>query len=125
MRSALVVALGLGLGIVTAAGPADAELRAKFELFVDDVDASTRFYQGLGFRVAHVKPSDGYTTLERDGVVVALSPLPRWLPPLRWLGFLSLPPLGTEIVFYPDDLEALHESLSRAGRDPAPAVGAA
>ncbi|HKJ24124.1 MAG TPA: VOC family protein [Myxococcota bacterium] len=114
--AALPLALGLALG--AAPGAARAEWRAKFELFVDDVEASTRFYETLGFRVAHVKPSDRYTTMERDGVVVALSPLPRWLPPLRWLGFLRLPPLGTEIVLYPDDLETLRASLVRAGYSP-------
>lgn len=115
----LVLAVGLGLGVVTPAGSAAGELHAKFEIFVDDVAVSTRFYEALGFRVAHVKPPNGYTTMERDGVVVALSPLPRWLPPLRWLGFLRLPPLGTEIVFYPGEaLETLHDALARAGLAP-------
>ena len=103
--------------LVTAALPASAELRAKFELFVDDVAASTRFYESLGFQVAHFKESDGYTTMEQDGVVVALSPLPRWLP-LRWLGFLRLPPFGTEIVLYPDSLEGTREALEGAGYSP-------
>jgi len=113
-----VLPLAVVLALGAAPDVAQAEWRAKFELFVDDVEASTRFYEGLGFRVAHVKPSDDYTTMERDGVVVALSPLPRWLPPLRWLGFLRLPPLGTEIVLYPDDLETLHAALTRAGFEP-------
>lgn len=110
-------ALALGLLLTSLATPAAAELRAKFELFVDDVAKSTRFYETLGFTVAAYKASDAYTTMERDGVVVALSPLPRWLP-LRFLGFLRLPPLGTEIVLYPDDLEAARETLRAAGYTP-------
>jgi catechol 2,3-dioxygenase-like lactoylglutathione lyase family enzyme len=109
--------VALALLLALAAAPAGAALRAKFELFVNDVDASTRFYETLGFRMAHRKETDGYTTLERDGVVVALSPLPRWLP-LRWLGFLRLPPLGTEIVLYPDDLEAARAALLDGGWAP-------
>ena len=107
----------LGVVLVTTDAPVSAELKAKFELFVDDVVASTRFYETLGFHVAHFKESDGYTTLEQDGVVVALSPLPRWLP-LRWLGFLRFPPFGTEIVFYPDGLEEARQTLVRAGYSP-------
>ena len=109
---ALVLALALQAPALAAAG-----LEAKFELFVDDVAESTRFYHTIGFRVAHVKEADGYTTLERDGVVVALSPLPRWLP-MRLLGFLRLPPLGTEIVFYPESLEQTRERLAAAGYAP-------
>lgn len=99
------------------AGVAQAELRAKFELFVDDVERSTRFYEVLGFEVAHRKASDGYTTLRNGDVVVALSPLPGWLP-LSWLGFLRLPPIGTEIVFYPDSLAEAREALAKAGHAP-------
>jgi lactoylglutathione lyase len=110
--------LALGLALAGLAAPiAGGELRAKFELFVDDVAASTRFYETLGFRVAHYKESDAYTTMERDSVVVALSPLPRWLP-MRFLGFLRLPPIGTELVFYPPDLERARAALDAAGYRP-------
>ncbi len=109
--------LALGLLLVSLAAPATAGLRAKFELFVDDVAASTRFYETLGFTVAHVKKSDAYTTMERDGVVVALSPLPRWLP-MRFLGFLRLPPIGTELVFYPESLEEARAAFDAAGFEP-------
>ena len=85
----LVVAIVLGILAMAWADPAGAALRAKFELFVHDVDASVRFYEALGFTVAHRKPSDGYTTLQQGDVVVALSPLPRWLP-IHWLGFLPV-----------------------------------
>jgi catechol 2,3-dioxygenase-like lactoylglutathione lyase family enzyme len=91
---------------------------SKFELFVTDVGRSIRFYEALGFRIAHAKP-DGYTTMQSRGAVVALSPVPSWLP-LRWLGFLRNPPLGTEIVLYTDDLEQVRSSLEAAGHSPGP-----
>lgn len=100
-------------------GGAEAPIVAsKFELFVTDVEASKRFYATLGFAVAHEKP-DGYTTLRSGKTVVALSPVPSWLP-LRWLGFLRYPPIGTEIVLYTDRLEALRDALVAAGYDPGP-----
>ena len=40
--------------------------------------------------------------------------------PLRWLGFLRYPPLGTEIVFYTDRLESLRAALEAAGYEPGP-----
>jgi lactoylglutathione lyase len=89
---------------------------SKFELFVTDVEESTRFYTALGFAIAHQQPG-GYTTLACGSTVVALSPVPGWLP-LRWLGFLRHPPLGTEIVFYSDRLDELHSELEEAGYDP-------
>jgi len=109
--------LVLALAVLSLPLAAGAGLAAKFELFVDDVAASTRFYETLGFRVVHLKAADGYTTLELDGVVVALSPLPGWLP-MRFLAFLRLPPLGTEIVFYPESLERTREQLRAAGYHP-------
>ncbi|MBW2314004.1 MAG: hypothetical protein JRH10_07415 [Deltaproteobacteria bacterium] len=116
--------LALGLLLVSLAVPATAGLLAKFELFVDNVAASTRFYETLarfyetlGFTIAHFKESDAYTTMEHDGVVVALSPLPRWLP-MRFLGFLRLPPIGTELVFYPESLEDAHQAFEAAGYEP-------
>lgn len=89
---------------------------AKFELFVADAAASTAFYETLGFEVFHRK-ADGYTTLRSGSTVVALSPLPGWLP-LWLLGFLRRPPLGTELVFYTDALEAARAALVDAGYDP-------
>ncbi|NNL64921.1 MAG: hypothetical protein HKP30_01635, partial [Myxococcales bacterium] len=113
----LAVAIVLGLLAMAWVDPAGAALRAKFERFVHDVDESARFYETLGFTVAHRKPSDGYTTLRSGDVVVALSPLPRWLP-VHWLGFLRLPPFGTEIVFYPDSLADARAALVEAGYRP-------
>jgi lactoylglutathione lyase len=93
-------------------------VEAKFELFVTDAADSIRFYEALGFSVAHAKP-DGYATLRSGATVVSLSPVDWWLP-LRWVGVLRRPPLGTEIVFYTDRLESLHEELVSAGYAPGP-----
>jgi catechol 2,3-dioxygenase-like lactoylglutathione lyase family enzyme len=93
-------------------------MRSKFELFVGDPGSSARFYAALGFAAVHRK-EDGYTTLRNGEVVIALSPLPSWLP-LRWLGFLRRPPLGTEIVLYPDRIEERHAELASAGYAPGP-----
>lgn len=91
---------------------------AKFELFVSQPEEALRFYRDLGFQVAQRK-SDGYTTLRSGSTVIALSPIPWWLP-LRWLGFLRHPPLGTEIVLYTGQLEALRGGLEAAGWEPGP-----
>lgn len=91
-------------------------LESKFELFVHDSVESAAFYEVLGFAVVHRK-SYGYTTLRSGSTVVALSPLPSWLP-IHWFGFLRHPPLGTEIVFYTRRLEALRDVLIRAGYAP-------
>jgi len=93
-------------------------IESKFELFVTNVRESVRFYTTLGFAVAHQK-ADGYTTLKSGSTVVALSPVPWWLP-LRWLGFLRRPPLGTEIVFYVNRLEEVRTLLDAAGYQPGP-----
>ena len=91
---------------------------SKFELFVTDVEQSVRFYEALGFRIAHAKP-DGYTTMQSNSTVVALSPVASWLP-LRWLSVLRSPPLGTEIVLYTDRLEQARSSVEAAGNSPGP-----
>ena len=91
-------------------------IESKFELFVTDVDRSITFYTTLGFVVAHRKPY-GYTTLRKGSTVVALSPVSGWLP-LRWLGFLRHPPIGTEIVLYSDRLQEIRSALEERGYDP-------
>ena len=119
MRALQTIALSLALSVGTlgAAPRSFATIsESKFELFVTDVEESTRFYTTLGFVVAHRKP-DGYTTLKNGSTVVALSPVPSWLP-LRWLGFLRRPPLGTEIVFYTARLKELRAALDAAGYTP-------
>jgi len=115
--SAIALGLLLMAGAIGAAPSSDPTIReSKFELFVTNVEESARFYTTLGFVVAHKKPG-GYTTLENGSTVVALSPVPSWLP-LRWLGFLRHPPLGTEIVFYSTRLEELRSALTTAGYSP-------
>jgi catechol 2,3-dioxygenase-like lactoylglutathione lyase family enzyme len=89
---------------------------SKFELFVTDTAESIRFYERLGFSVAHAKP-DGYSTLRSGNTVIALSPVPRWLP-LRLVGFLRYPPIGTEIVLYSHRLDQLQQELVAAGYAP-------
>ena len=113
----LVVAL-LAIGPLLHASPSIVE--SKFELFATDVDESVRFYATLGFAVAHRK-ADGYTTLRNGSTVVALSPVPSWLP-LRWFAFLRHPPLGTEIVLYSDRLEECRSALDSAGYAPSEIV---
>ena len=109
--------LTLALPSVSASEPSRVA-RSKFELFVTNVEESRRFYTTLGFVVAHEK-TDGYTTLTRGSAVVALSPVPFWLP-LRWVRFLRHPPLGTEMVLYTDRLQELRSSLEAAGYSPGP-----
>lgn len=112
-RFLLAIAL-LACGSVVHAAPLIID--SKFELFVTDVEESLRFYTTLGFTVAHRK-EDGYTTLQSGTTVVALCPVPSWLP-LRWVPFLRHPPLGTEIVLYSDRLEEVRSALESAGYEP-------
>jgi catechol 2,3-dioxygenase-like lactoylglutathione lyase family enzyme len=118
LRVHWIVTLGLALATSPASSSAPSVVESKFELFVTDVDESIRFYRTLGFEVAHQKP-DGYATLTCGSTVVALAPLPGWLP-LYWLGFLRRPPLGTEIVFYSSGLEEARAALEAAGYEPGP-----
>jgi catechol 2,3-dioxygenase-like lactoylglutathione lyase family enzyme len=91
-------------------------LDSKFELFVSDATDSASFYRVLGFEIVQAKPY-GYTTLRSGATIVALSPLPWWLP-VHWLGFLRHPPIGTEIVFYTGQLEQSRAALLRSGYSP-------
>ena len=113
LRASLPILLGLFVmvpGSLVIASPTVVD--SKFELFVSDPEESIRFYTSLGLEVAQQKP-DGYTTLTNGPAVVALSPISKWLP-LRWLGFLRRPPIGTEIVLYSDRLEELGAALGAA-----------
>lgn len=118
MRVLSIVALAVPLLASEAPATTPSIVESKFELFVADVAESIRFYRTLGFEVAHQKP-DGYATLTCGPTVVALAPLPGWLP-LHWLGFLRRPPLGTEIVFYSSALEEARAALEAAGYEPGP-----
>ena len=91
-------------------------MQSKFELFVTNPNKSATFYTALGFEIVHQK-NDGYTTLRNGNAIIALSPIPYFLP-LHWLGFLRYPPLGTEIVLYTNNLEELHSNLKVAGYNP-------
>ena len=91
-------------------------IESKLELFTSDPDRSAAFYSVLGFAVVDRKPS-GYTTLRQGSTVIALSPIPWWLP-VGWLGFLRYPPIGTEIVLYTTQLEHSRTALSEAGYSP-------
>jgi len=101
-----------------AASSAGEIVDSKFELFVTDPGEAVRFYEVLGFTTAHAK-RDGYTTLRSGSTIVALSPVPWWLP-LRVVAFLRRPPIGTEIVLYTERLEHLHDQTSAAGYAPGP-----
>lgn len=121
MRTIWSSCLALALVTTTAASIAVADRampvrESKFELFVRDAAASSAFYARLGFSVVHAK-ADGYTTLKSGSTVIALSPLPSWLP-MHWIGFLRYPPLGTEIVLYVTNLETSRATLEQAGYSP-------
>jgi catechol 2,3-dioxygenase-like lactoylglutathione lyase family enzyme len=103
-----------------AADAADAILDTKFELFVTDPDESIAFYAVLGFEIAH-RQSYGYTTLRNGRAVIALSPVPWWLP-LRLASWLRYPPLGTELVFYVADPDSAHAALEGVGHQPGPLI---
>lgn len=93
---------------------------SKFELFVTDDAASTRFYTTLGFTIVQ-RNADGYTTLRSGPVIIALSPVSSWLP-LSWFHALRRPPLGTEIVLYTSQLDSARERLAANGYAPGPIV---
>ncbi len=112
----LVLCLVSPVRSLALAAEGEARIESKFELFISDVEESVAFYQILGFEVAHQK-SYGYTTLRKNATVIALSPLPGWLP-VHWLGFLRYPPIGTEIVLYTNELERLHAAMTDAGHGP-------
>jgi lactoylglutathione lyase len=82
-------------------------LRARFELFVVDVDATMRFYEDvLGF--TSTTSESGYVALRNGTVAIGVGLLAR-LPvdhPFRTRWPSSAPPgLGVEIVLEVDDLD--------------------
>jgi catechol 2,3-dioxygenase-like lactoylglutathione lyase family enzyme len=101
----------------TAVGAAPPVIESKFELFVTNVEESVRFYTTLGFEIARQKP-DGYTTLKSGSTVVALSPVPSWLP-LRWFGFLPTTNRDRDRLLV-NRLEELRAALDTAGYNPGP-----
>lgn len=123
MRERAAPLAALALALCALAAPASATptvVDSKFELYVSDLPASVAFYGSLGFTVV-LEEADGYTALRSGPAVVALKPVPGWLP-LDWLGFLRRPPVGSEVVLYTDRLESLREALLAAGHAPGPIV---
>jgi lactoylglutathione lyase len=113
------IAVLLAVGCESAAAAGDAVppvVASKFEFFVHDVADSRKFYAALGFSVAHMK-TDGYSTLTSGSTVIALTPLPWWLP-VHWFGFLRYPPVGTEVVLYSAHLESSKAALKERGYSP-------
>lgn len=118
-RFALFALCWLGAALVAHGATASGQIiDSKFELFVTDAGESARFYEALGFSLTHAK-ADGYSTLRSGSTVVALSPVPWWLP-LRMVAFLRHPPIGTEIVLYTDRLDQLRAATIAAGYAPGP-----
>jgi lactoylglutathione lyase len=114
---AVFLTMLLAIAAIAAAADDDGTVvQSKFELFVADAEVSARFYTALGFTIVQTNP-DGYTTLRSGPAIIALSPVSTWLP-LRWFGFLRHPPLGTEIVLYTRQLQALRERLVESGYAP-------
>ena len=111
----LLLAVAMG-PVVGAEDSPRIVLESKFELFVNDPVESAAFYEVLGLVVAHAKPY-GYTTLRSGSTVIALSPVPWWLP-VHWLGFLRYPPIGTEIVLYTGQLDRTRDSFLQKGYSP-------
>lgn len=74
IRASLAFALLLavdGAPLPAHAGSATI-VESKFELFVSDVEASVRFYETLGFRVAD-RQGSGHTTRVSEGSAVPAS----------------------------------------------------
>lgn len=116
-KTLALLLITLAVGPVAAGEDAPPTIIAsKFEFFVSDPHKSAAFYAVLGIAVTHRKAS-GYTTLQSGSTVIALSPVPWWLP-VSWLGFLRYPPIGTEIVLYTTRLEYCRAAFSKAGYSP-------
>ena len=116
LRRAFLMMLLASVAGLAAADDDVTVVQSKFELFVADAEVSARFYTTLGFTIVQTNP-DGYTTLQSGPAIIALSPVSTWLP-LGWFRFLRHPPLGTEIVLYTRQLQALRERLVESGYAP-------
>src|SRR3954451_19893631 len=92
-------------------------MRLRVELFVADLDVSTRFYcDVLGFST--VRSETGYRSLQRGTIVLGLSPetaAPRGVGASRGRGL----ELVLEIAGGPAAVDALHRQIVEAGVDPA------
>lgn len=91
----------------------------RIELFVDDVDASIRFYTGaLGFRLVRREPD--YASLDRGGAVLGLAPTAKLPadgegPGFTRAGLAGRRGAGVELVLEVEDVDAALEAVGRAG----------
>jgi len=97
-------------------------MRFRIELFVDDIDASIRFYErALGFRL--VRREADYASLERAGAVLGLGSIAKLPADAPGPGFTrarlaGVRGAGVEIVLEVDDVDAALEAVQRAGYRP-------
>lgn len=94
-------------------------MRFRLELFVDDVEISTRFYvDGLGFVVE--RRESGYAHLRRGDAELGLAAMARLPERGPGPGFTRerlavARGTGVEIVLEVDDLEGMAQAVARAG----------
>jgi lactoylglutathione lyase len=91
----------------------------RIELFVDDIDASIRFYEGaLGFRL--VRREADYASLERGQAVLGLGAIAKLPATGEGPGFTrarlaGVRGAGVEIVLEVGDVDAALRAVERAG----------
>ena len=91
-------------------------VRARFELFVSDVERSVTFYQDvLGFTA--VRRAGGYIVLQEGGVLIGLEsadalPVDHYIR--RQSHFGEPRGLGVEIVLECEDIDGLYERVKTA-----------
>jgi lactoylglutathione lyase len=91
----------------------------RIELFVDDLDASIRFYErALGFRVVRIEADDA--SVERGGAVLGLGAVAKLPADGKGPGFTrtwlaAVRGAGVEIVLEVPDVDAAWQTLERAG----------
>jgi lactoylglutathione lyase len=94
-------------------------MRFRIELFVDDVDASIRFYENaLGLRL--VRRESDYASLERGGALLglgAIATLPAYghWPGFTRAGLAGARGAGVEIVLEVPDVDAALQAVEQAG----------
>jgi lactoylglutathione lyase len=94
-------------------------MRLRIELFVEDLDASIRFYEGaLGFRL--VRWEADYASLERGGAVLGLGSIAKLAADGPGPGFTrarlaGVRGAGVEIVIEVEDVDSALQAVLRAG----------
>lgn len=94
-------------------------MRFRLELFVENLDASIRFYEAaLGFKL--VRRDADNASLERGDAVLGLGPIAKLPADAEGPGFTQARlagerGAGVEIVLEVDDLDAALEDVTRAG----------